>query len=1457
MTHTMNTTYRSKQQVTRMMARCTQGVAKVYPRCSQALGRLMSMLRVWLEYAYSMPTVCLETKNLFPYGEQNIPTLGTKHSQPGNKTGFRLLVSLFLMLVLGSTSVWSDPIDFNLPNGYYYFGNEAGANDIPQYDASNFSENFYMCPVYSTNVVAKNYLDGDKDKPLITSFKSFSNSNKNQGKTYSWAVWYIEAATGDNAGYFYIKHRDSGQYLVANDNTTPATNRRRVNLAPIDPSNPTAKPGNDGMFKIQSDDDGETYYISSKTKSAGSNKYLNPSKGNKDYLYATSDNSDTGGIFGFYSDKGTNSAWHFVQVPCETPVITYDNTNHKVTISGVDGASFYYTRNNESDPTSESTPYDGPFEVTGNTTIKAIAAKSGYANSEIASVRIVLTPTITLAQTEYTYNGSSIEPEVTSVMDGTTPIDVNEYTVSYTDYTDAGTAHVNIEDKAGDNLIVYGSKDFTINPKALAITAEAKSKYYGDTDPELTYTSEGLVGNDAITGELSRETGETLGTYAINQNTLTAGNNYTITYTGANLTINKRALTITAKSKTITYGEEPANDGVTYNSFAPGEDESKLEGTLTYAYNYEQFGDVGSYTITPSGLTGANYDISFVPGTLTVEQKEVGLTWSEPTSFVYDGASHGLTATATGMVNGDEIGVTVTGEQTNGGNHTATASALTGEKFGNYKLPTENTHAFTITPAELTVTAKDHTITYGDAPAGNGVTYSGFIGTEDESVLGGELAYDFSYTQYGDVGDTYTITPKGLTSPNYDISFVAGTLTVNPKDLAITANAMSKTYGDNDPVLTYTLQGLVGSDVITGSLSREAGEDVGTYAITQGELTAGVNYIITYTGASFTITRKPLTITADSDTKAYDGTPLTKNGFTYEGLLPSDHIDNVTVTGSQTNAGTSDNVLSAAVIKNSNNDDVTANYDITYTNGTLTVTPKPITVKADNKWKAYGEADPTLTYTSGGLLNNDAITVTLSRVTGENVGTYAITVGGLTAGDNYEISFTGANLTIVKAELTVTANNHTITYGNEPAGNGVTCEGFVGEETSAVLGGTLDYDFSYSQYGDVGNTYTIKPKGLTSSNYEITFSTGKLTVSPKEVGLTWSETTFPYDGSPHAPTATATGLVNGDKIGVTVSGAETNAGTSHTATASALTGTKKHNYKLPEANTHTFTISRKSIGDGTLADGYTLNFGEGNTILLTDDVIGSALVLSTDYSVGEDTDTSEGYSERNVTGTGNYTGSFTVRNASVNFSTDTEQERWSGTFVAEKKNEGDIGFVLPEGFTAFIISDIRGEWAIPEPLNYIPADVPVLLVANHQTQGFVVTEAESEKVTAITPDQKDKNMLEKVTEDTPGYNATTESVPFETKKIYLLYKNEFVFNKAGNLKKGKVYLNPNHTAPSPSPAPARLMIAWNYTTGIKDGKWKMEDGSNERWYTLDGRCLSGKPTTKGLYIVNGKKIVIK
>ena len=80
--------------------------------------------------------------------------------------------------------------------------------------------------------------------------------------------------------------------------------------------------------------------------------------------------------------------------------------------------------------------------------------------------------------------------------------------------------------------------------------------------------------------------------------------------------------------------------------------------------------------------------------------------------------------------------------------------------------------------------------------------------------------------------------------------------TIAKKGLTVTADAKSKTQGEADPALTYTVDGLVAGDTITGSLSREAGEDPGTYAITQGTLTAGDNYEIAFTSAALTINKK-------------------------------------------------------------------------------------------------------------------------------------------------------------------------------------------------------------------------------------------------------------------------------------------------------------------------------------------------------------------------------------------------------------------------------------------------------------------------------------------------------------------------------------------------------------------------------------------------------------------------
>src|SRR5207247_2535269 len=181
-------------------------------------------------------------------------------------------------------------------------------------------------------------------------------------------------------------------------------------------------------------------------------------------------------------------------------------------------------------------------------------------------------------------------------------------------------------------------------------------------------------------------------------------------------------------------------------------------------------------------------------------------------------------------------------------------------------------------------------------------------------------------------------------------------LTITARDLTVTADAKTKAYGDADPALTYTHGALYNGDtntVFSGSLTRAPGENVGTYVISQGTLSAGSNYNILFTGANLTITARDLTVTADA------------------------------------------------------------------------------------KSKAYGDTDPALTYTHGALYNGDTNTVfsgSLTRASGENAGTYAITQGTLSAGSNYNIIFTGANLSITARDLTVTADAKSKAYGDsDPA----------------------------------------------------------------------------------------------------------------------------------------------------------------------------------------------------------------------------------------------------------------------------------------------------------------------------------------------------------------------------------------------------------------------------------------
>jgi hypothetical protein len=131
----------------------------------------------------------------------------------------------------------------------------------------------------------------------------------------------------------------------------------------------------------------------------------------------------------------------------------------------------------------------------------------------------------------------------------------------------------------------------------------------------------------------------------------------------------------------------------------------------------------------------------------------------------------------------------------------------------------------------------------------------------------------------GSPSGNLTITSAGVSTRTLTLS----SNTVTPKALTVTANAASKTYGDADPVFTYSSTGLLEGDSLSGGLARSSGENVGTYSINQGTL-ANANYSISFTEADLTITPKSLTgddITFTRNGNGYTASATGVNGFTY------------------------------------------------------------------------------------------------------------------------------------------------------------------------------------------------------------------------------------------------------------------------------------------------------------------------------------------------------------------------------------------------------------------------------------------------------------------------------------------------------------------------------------------------------------------------------------------------
>jgi autotransporter-associated beta strand protein len=821
---------------------------------------------------------------------------------------------------------------------------------------------------------------------------------------------------------------------------------------------------------------------------------------------------------------------------------------------------------------------------------------------------------------------------------------------------------------ASNYNITYANGTLTVAAKDLTITANNGSATYGTAFTvgagSENFTSSGLVNSETIgTITIASDDGATntssVGTYNIVPSAATDGtftaSNYNITYANGTLTVAAKDLTITANNGSATYGTAFTVGAGSENFTSSGLVNSETIGTITIASDdgATNTSSVGTYNIVPSAatdgtFTASNYNITYANGTLTVAAKDLTITANNGsatygTAFTVGAGSENFTSS--GLVNSETIG-TITIASDDGATNTSSVgtynivpSAATDGTFtaSNYNITYAN-GTLTVAAKDLTITANNGSATYGTAftvgAGSENFTSSGLVNSETIGTI--TIASDDGATNTSSVG-TYNIVPSAatdgtFTASNYNITYANGTLTVAAKDLTITANNGSATYGTAFTVgagsENFTSSGLVNSETIgTITIASDDGatntSSVGTYnivpsAATDGTFTAS-NYNITYANGTLTVAAKDLTITANNGSATY-GTAFTvgagSENFTSSGLVNSETIGTITI-ASDDGATNTSSVGTYNIVPSAATDGTftASNYNITYANGTLTVAAKDLTITANNGSATYGTAFTvgagSENFTSSGLVNSETIgTITIASDDGatntSSVGTYNIVPSAATDGtftaSNYNITYANGTLTVAAKDLTITANNGSATYGTAftvgAGSENFTSSGLVNSETIGTI--TIASDDGATNTSSVG-TYNIVPSAatdgtFTASNYNITYANGTLTVAAKDLTITASASNKVYDGNTTAAvTLTFTGLVGSETLGQSVGAtfADKNVANAKTVTVNSITlsdgdnGGVASNYSIATGQTTTANITQLSsvTWNGNAGDG--------------------------------------------------------------------------------------------------------------------------------------------------------------------------------------------------------------------------------------------------------------------------------
>lgn len=351
--------------------------------------------------------------------------------------------------------------------------------------------------------------------------------------------------------------------------------------------------------------------------------------------------------------------------------------------------------------------------------------------------------------------------------------------------------------------------------------------------------------------------------------------------------------------------------------------------------------------------------------------------------------------------------------------------------FSGYGMSVDGNFDVTINKAPLSIKAPSLDREYGDDNPIINLIYDGFVNNESELDLSRKPQVTVNASPKSDIGN-YDIVISSAVSPNYEISYVKGTLNVTPANLSIAVDNSTREYGVDNPKFTLKYTGLKNQEVepkwdVSPTFSTDATieSNVGIYQITVS--CEPYNYdIISIENGTLTITKAPMTLVATDKSRLYfEDNP--SFDYTLLGLKNSDTESVLTIQPS----------FKCMAVKTSNVGDYdieplnadAQNYAIDYQKGVLSINKRLLTASIGNYTKIYGTENPRFEIDYSGFVNNEEESV-LTHVPDivcsagqlSDVGCYPISLNGGEALNYIIDEYNSGTLTIEKASQTLVWN---------------------------------------------------------------------------------------------------------------------------------------------------------------------------------------------------------------------------------------------------------------------------------------------------------------------------------------------------------------------------------------------------------------------------------------------------